>query len=125
MPEESVAAYINNIITFLIFIIVIAFIFLVFFIISGLYRSSLSSNNNKPGAGFRKWLVLRKDPFLKKNLFITGITFILTDLFILLVLAAMDYSKKISLNILLVTIGFAVFFILVMLVYIVRSKIIR
>ncbi|MBN2072935.1 MAG: hypothetical protein JW770_03200 [Actinobacteria bacterium] len=126
MPEESVAAYINNIITFLIFIIIIAFIFLIFIVISGLYRSSLSfKNNSGHGAGFRKWFAIWKDPFLKKNLFITGITFIFTGFIILLVFAVMDYSNIISLNLILFTIGLAVFFIIVMLVYIVKSKIIK
>ena len=85
MPVESVAAYINNTITFVMFILVSIIIFLIIFLISAGIRKRVSSR--KPKISYRETdepeggkSFTGPDPVKKRNSAILGMTFILVFL---------------------------------------------
>ena len=99
MPEESIAAYISNITTFVIFAAVVLFIFFLMFLLSRSLIVKSKSKKNKIGAANGKMtqgqltgnspgrisicmLYLKKDPYLLKNLFIFSLLFTFNILFI-------------------------------------------
>lgn len=136
MPGESVAAYINNIITFIIFILVCIIIFVLIYLVSaGMRKKVLKRNSVIPfsetdgisgGKSFTEVNYrIMADPFKKRNMALLGISFILTMLFIILMLASLYFSLNIGLSITISLICLIVFSISVILVYIFRSGIIK
>ncbi|MDD3628619.1 MAG: hypothetical protein PHN81_02420 [Actinomycetota bacterium] len=132
MPEESIAAYINNIIALLIFIIVLAFIFGLIFILSGLLKRKAGYDSRN--IEIKEEIVrieerniipdYKEDPNQRKNIFILGTIFIIIVLFMLLIFCVYNFSinPSISLNLFLI-IGIIVSLIFIT-IYIIRSKII-
>jgi len=132
MPEESIAAYINNIIALLIFIIVLAFIFGLIFILSGLLKRKAGYDSKN--IEIKEEIVrieerniipdYKEDPNQRKNIFILGTIFIIIVLFMLLIFCVYNFSinPSISLNLFLI-IGIIVSLIFIT-IYIIRSKII-
>jgi uncharacterized membrane protein len=136
MPGESVAAYINNIITFIIFTLVCIIIFALIYLVSaGIRKKVLRTNRQIPyreidGTGGGKSFTevhprIMADPFKKRNIAILGMSFILTVLFIILMLASLYFSLNIGLSITIALICLIIFSIVVVLVYIFRSGIIK
>ena len=141
MPEESVAAYINNITTFIIFTTVILFSFLLIFLLSRffIYRNKSSyhkidiknedlasykhNSNNYSEKKSKYLLYLKKDPYLVKNLFVFGLLFVFNIFFIFLILV-LNFVQQFQIGRdLFLILGFLIF-LTVISVYIVKSKII-
>ena len=130
MPEESIAAYISNIITFTIFIAVIIFAFVMLFLLSRIliYRTGRKyyiKPKKEIFPGRSSYLLnYKKDPCQLKNIFILSTIFTFTIFFIFLILVVMNYIRQFEpgLNLFLI-IGMVIYLIL-MIIYLVRSKII-
>jgi hypothetical protein len=128
MPEESIAAYVNNIISFAIFIAVITLIFTVLFILSRIliYRNRREHGTGPGGeSSTGRPLFLfscKKDPNQLKNFFILALSFSYVISFILLVLIVFDYAvdRTPGLNMYLI-IAILLYFILTV-VYVIRSR---
>lgn len=131
MPEESIAAYVNNIISFALFIAVITLIFAVFFVLSSILvsRNRREHNSGKRGVFLSsKPLFLfnyKKDPDQLKNIFILALSFSYVISFILLVLIVFDYAidPTPGLNMYLI-IAIILYFILTV-VYVIKSRILN
>jgi len=136
MPGESVAAYINNTITFIIFILVCIIIFVLIYLVSASMRKRVLRRN--PGIPFSEtdgigrdksstevYRCIMADPFKKRNMALLGMSFILTMLFIILMLASLYFSLNIGLSITISLICLIIFSTSVILVYIFRSGIIK
>jgi len=142
MPEESIAAYINNITAFIIFTSVILFIFLLIFVLSRffIYRNKRSdykidikneelvSFRNNINNSFEKkskdLFYLKKDPYLVKSLFIFGLLFVFDIFFIFLITLILNFVQQFQMGRDLFLILGLLFFLIVTSVYIVKSKII-
>jgi len=130
MPEESIAAYVNNIIAFTLFIIVITLIFAALFLLSRtlIYRTRREYRiESKKGFSAVRPLYLfnyKKDPYQSKNIFILALVFISVISFILLILLVFSYIREPvpGLNMYLIM-AIVIYFILTA-IYVVRSKII-
>lgn len=136
MPGESVAAYINNIITFIIFILVCIIMFVLMCLVSsGMRKKVLRRNPEIPfsktdeiggGKSFTgNYRRIIADPFKKRNTALLGMSFILTMLFIILMLASLYFSLNIALSITVSLICLIIFSISVILIYMFRSGIIK
>ncbi len=134
MPEESIAAYINNIVTFTIFIIILASAFAILFLMSSILARR---NMEEKDAGIEMGKKeigrsdnvnvnnYKKNPYLKKNAFILGIVFINIIVFIILALAVLNYSIRPSINLNIYLIAGVLLYLILMAIYLVRSKIIN
>jgi len=131
MPEESIAAYINNIIAFTLFIAVITLIFVALFLLS---RTLIYRNRKEYSTGPERELYTgrplflfsyKKDPYRSKNIFILALAFSYVISFILLILMVFNYSKDPvpGFNMYLV-IAIVLYFILTV-VYVIKSKILN
>lgn len=135
MPEESIAAYLNNIITFIIFIIVIASIFVLIFLLSRTLTRKASNRNDFKDIGIKEEVAApgqrnimpdyKEDPNQRKNIFILGVIFIVIILFILLILCVYNFSMNPSAGLNLFSIIGIIFNLIFVTVYIVKSKIIN
>jgi uncharacterized membrane protein YqjE len=131
MPEESIAAYINNIIAFTLFIAVVTLIFAALFLLSRIliYRSRKKyrmTPERKLSSGRPLFLFnYKKDPYQSKNIFILALAFSYVISFILLILIVFDYAVDPTpgLNMYLIT-AIVLYFILTA-IYVVKSKIIN
>jgi len=126
MPVESVAAYINNTFTFVMFILVCILIYLLIFLISTLIRKRVLSRNpdipyrETDGTGGGKSFT-GADPFNRRNTIILGISFILVFLSMMLVLASYYFSLNMDMGIIIFIISFIILSMIMVLVYIFRS----
>lgn len=131
MPEESIAAYVNNIIAFTLFIVVVTMIFVALFLLSRtlIYRTrrEYKAESKKEFYTGRTLYLFdyKKDPYQSKNFFILALAFISMISFILLILLVFSYIRKPvpGLNMYLI-IAIVLYFILAV-VYVIRSKIIN
>jgi len=131
MPEESIAAYINNIIAFTLFIAVITLIFVALFLLSRtlIYRKRKeyrTGPERELSTGRPLFLFsYKKDPYQSKNIFILALAFSYVISFILLILMVFNYSKDPvpGFNMYLI-IAIILYFILTV-VYVIKSKIIN
>jgi len=115
MPEESIAAYINNTITFVIYILICMIVFaLLYFISLGIRKKVLSRNQDtsrididvdKRGDGFNKEEISKSqppvkasDPYLRKNISLLGFIFVFMILSVVLALAVFYYSWNMGIN---------------------------
>ncbi len=138
MPEESVAAYINNTVTFVIFILICMIVFALIYLASKALRKKVLARNqfssrididvDKRGNGFKKTgtgaeprSILVADPFIRKNIALLGIVFIFMILSVILALAVFYYSWNMGINTGLYLIGAVLIGFVVVLVYIIRS----
>jgi NADH:ubiquinone oxidoreductase subunit 3 (subunit A) len=132
MPEESIAAYFNNIKAFIIFIVVLAFIFALMLLLS---RFLTRKTNNNSGITEMEQEITRveqrniipdykEDPNQRKNIFFLGIIFIIMILLILLVFCVYNFSMNPSISLNLFLIAGIIISLIFIIVYIIRSKII-
>ncbi len=138
MPEESVAAYINNTVTFVIFILICMIVFALIYLASKALRKKVLARNqfssrididvDKRGNGFKKTgrggntpSTPVADPFIRKNIALLGIVFIFMILSVILALAVFYYSWNMGINAGLYLIGAVLIGFVVVLVYIIRS----
>jgi len=134
MPQESIAAYVNNIIAFAIFIITLVFIFGIVFLSSTiLSRRTINKNDlesiriNKeahPPVSYPEATNYKKNPYKQKNIFILGVLFIIIIFFIFLIFAVFNYTRNPSINLNLYLIIGIVFCLILMTMYLVKLKII-
>jgi len=131
MPEESIAAYVNNIMAFALFIVIITFIFAVLFLLSRVLVRRTGSRNTEESrkesfipepSGLSKY---NKDPYKRNNILVLAAVFIFLAIFIFFVFAVFNYSRDpvIGLNLYLI-IGILIYLIF-MVVWLVKSKIIN
>lgn len=130
MPEESIAAYINNIIAFTLFIAVITFIFAMFFLLSRTLTHKTGRRNN---IELKKEIFpnrssdifsYKKEPYQLKNIFILGTVFIIIIIFTFFIFAVFNYSRDPAPGLNLYLIIGIVFYLILMVIYLVKSKII-
>lgn len=138
MPEESIAAYINNTITFVIYILICMIVFaLIYFISVNIRKKVLSRNTgtsrididvDKRGVGFKEEETRKdqppiktSDPFMRKNIALFGFIFIFMILSVVLALAVFYYSWNMGINNGLYMIGAVFFVFVVLLIFISRS----
>ena len=134
MPEESIAAYFNNIITLVIFIIVLAFIFALIFLLSYILTRRAGSGNGFKDIRIKEEVIpfehrniisdYKEDPNQQKNIFILGIIFIIMIFFILLILFVFNFSRNPSINLNLFLFIGIIFNLILITIYLVKSKII-
>jgi len=130
MPEESIAAYINNIIAFTLFIAVITFIFAMLFLLSRTLIHKTGRRNNielkKEIFSIRSSDIFsyKKEPYQLKNIFILGTVFIIIIIFVFFVFAVFNYSRDPAQGLNLYLIIGIVFYLILMVIYLVKSKII-
>ncbi|MFA5015214.1 MAG: hypothetical protein WC549_06715 [Actinomycetota bacterium] len=131
MPEESIAAYINNIIASTLFIVIITIIFAFLFLLSRvLVRRTGNRNDEEPekeafiseSSGLFNY---KRDPYKRNNVFILATIFISMVIFIFFIFAVFNYSRDpaVGLNLYLI-IGILAYLIF-MVVWLVKSKIIN
>jgi hypothetical protein len=137
MPEESINLYISNISSLILFIAVVVFIFLVLFLISKviIFRSRKKNNEafkfhriegeGKKPKKISGLLFLKKDIYIKKNIFIFGLVFIFSIFFVLLITLVLSFATQIQLGMSLFVIVGLLFLLLVISIYIIKSKIIN
>ncbi|GAH90177.1 unnamed protein product [marine sediment metagenome] len=130
MPEESIAAYINNIIAFTLFIAVITFIFAILFLLS---RTLIHKTGRRNNIELKKEIFptsssdiysYKKEPYQLKNIFILGTVFIIIIIFTFLIFAVLNYGREPSPGLNLYLIIGIVFYLILMVIYLVKSKII-
>ncbi len=133
MSGESIAAYVNNIITFTVFIIVLAFIFTLLILWSyfltgrNLKKEDIEDTEAGSGPGSDGSPIIknyRKDPYLRKNAFILVTVFIIIISFIFLIFAVFNYTMNPSINLNLYLIIGVLFYLILMVIYLIKSKII-
>jgi hypothetical protein len=134
MPEESIAAYINNIVTFTIFIVILVSVFAILFLIS---RILVRRNIEEKNAGIEKaqkeigWIGnadadnYRTDPYLRKNAFMLGTVFVNIIVFLILALAVLDYALRPSIGLSFYLIAGVLLYLILMVVYLIRSRIVN
>ncbi|GEM_PF-903869 len=138
MPEESIAAYINNTAAFVIFILVCMIVFALIYLISINIRKKVLSRNqdtsrididaNKRGTGFKEEdksgnypPAQAPDPYLRKNIALLGFIFVFMILSVMLALVVFYYSWNMGINNGLYMIGVVFFGFMVLLIFISRS----
>lgn len=138
MPEESIAAYINNTIAFVIFILVSMIVFALIHIISKIIRKKILSRDqdnsrididvNMRGNGFKEKEKKKNhlpaqahDPYLRKNIALLGFIFVLMSLTAILALTVFYYSWNMGINNGLYMIGAVFLGFMILLIFISRS----
>ena len=126
MPVESVAAYINNTFTFVLFILVCTLLFFLILGISTILRKRIQSRNT--GLPYKKTDVTKggksftgTDPFRNKNTSILGMAFILVFLSVILLLASFYFSLNMAMDMTVSIISFIIMAMIAVLVYIYRA----
>lgn len=131
MPEESIASYTNNIVTFALVIIAASAVFLaLFFIWRGLvFRSKRRYSPGpiiKEGAVFQgkgRLSDFKKTPYLVQGIFVLASGFIFIVLFLLLVFTVFNYTADLGTGGGLYIIIGIVFYLVMILIFLVTSKI--
>jgi hypothetical protein len=126
MPVESVAAYINNTFTFIMFILVCSLLFFIILGISSMLRKKIKSRNTallyKKTDGIRGGKSFTGiDPFRKKNIAILGMTFIFIFLSVLLILASFYFSLNMAMDMIIFIITLIILAMIAVLVYMFRA----
>jgi len=130
MPEESIAAYVNNIIAFALFMVVVTLIFTALFLLSRtlIYRTKreyrIESKKEFPAGSPLYLFNYKKDPYQLKNIFILSLVFIYVISFMLLILLVFNYAREPVLGLNMYLIIAIVFSLILMVLYVVKSKII-
>ena len=136
MPGEEINIFVSNIYTIAIFIAFFAAIFLGIFFVSRIfiYRSRKSgqgsiqekqiiSSSDKQTAGLM--MVVRKDNYIKKNLFVTGLLLIFAILFILLILLSFLFATQFRMDGSFYMIFAIIFLIIAITIYAMKSKLLE
>ena len=130
MPVQSIASYISNLSSLGIMILIALFLFLIIFIISKLLIKANLSTKQRDGVKdnkniSNKAIIINNDPNIFVNLAALGIFFLISIIFILLVLFFLIFNDLINIKISLYFIVFVFIFIISASVYIVKSKIFK
>ena len=130
MPAQSIASYISNLSSLGIMILIALFLFLIIFIVSKLLiKTNLSTRQQEKIKDNKnisnKAIILNKDPNIFVNLAALGIFFLMSIIFILLVLFFLIFNDLINIKISLYFIIFVFIFIISASIYIVKSKIFK
>ena len=131
MPEESIVSYVNNMVSFAMMILASVLIFLVLFLIwrSLAYRAkrkyppgdeAKNRARHQPKGRLSDFSI---KPYLVRNTFILASVFIFAALFLLLAFAVLDYAGNFGTGFNLFIIIGIVFYLILVLIYLVRSKI--
>jgi hypothetical protein len=129
MPGESVAAYINSTVTFIIFILVCMAVFALLYAVSaGIRKKVLSRSGKEPSdendnGGI--YTAFNIDLYKKKNSALLGMSFVFVILSLLLMLAVLYFSLNISPGLIIGLISFIIYGMIVVLVYMFRSGLIN
>jgi purine-cytosine permease-like protein len=125
MPVESVAAYINNTLTFVLFLLACSILFFVILAVSFFLRKRVLGRNREMSCkktddreGGKSFTVT--DPFLKRRDAVLGMAFILVFLSLILVLASYYFSLDMVMGMAVYIISFVVLSIIIILVYMLR-----
>jgi purine-cytosine permease-like protein len=125
MPVESVAAYINNTLTFVLFLLACSILFFVILAVSFFLRKRVLGRNREMSCkktddreGGKSFTVT--DPFLKRRDAVLGMAFILVFLSLILVLASYYFSLDMVMGMAVYIISFIVLSIIIILVYMLR-----
>lgn len=131
MPEESIAAYVNNIMAFALFIVIITFIFTLLFLLSRFLvrrtderitgESRRESFITEP-PGLSKY---SRDPYKRSNIFVLAAVFISLAILIFFVFAVFNYSRDPATGLNLYLIIGMLIYLIFMVVWLVKSKIIN
>ena len=126
MPIESVAAYINNTFTLVIFILVCTILFFIILALSSYLKKRVSGRNR--GLSYRETDVPKggksftgADPYRKSRDALLGMTFILVSLTLILLMASYYFSMNMVMGMTVFIISFLVLSIIIVLVYMSRS----
>ena len=130
MPVQSIASYISNLSSLGIMILIALFLFLIIFIISKLLIKANLSTKQRDGVKdnkniSNKAIIINNDPNIFVNLAALGIFFLISIIFILLVLFFLIFNDLINIKISLCFIIFVFIFIISASVYIVKSRIFK
>ena len=142
MPEESIAAYINNTVTFVIFILICIIVFALIYLTSINIRKKVLSriqdtsridiDVDKRGTGFKEEEkkgnhppAQVSDPYLRKNIALLGFIFVFMILSVILALVVFYYSWNMGINNGLYMTGVVFLGFVVLLIFISRSGIIN
>ena len=126
MPVESVAAYINNTFTFILFVLACTLLFFVILGISTILRkriikrnTALSYKETDGTAGGKSFNGI--DPFKTKNTAVLGMAFILVFLSLILILASFYFSLNMVMGIIVYLISFTILIMITVLIYMYKS----
>ncbi len=131
MPEESIAAYVNNIMAFALFIVMITIIFAFLFLLSRVLVRRTGSRNTEESrrgsfipepSGLSKY---NRDPYKRNNIFVLAAVFISLAIFIFFVFAVFNYSRDPATGLNLYLIIGILIYLIFMGVWLVKSKIIN
>jgi hypothetical protein len=130
MPAQSIASYISNLSSLGIMILISLFLFLIIFIISKLLiKANLRGKGNKEEKEIKnitnKEIILNKDPNVFVNIAAIGFFFLISIIFILLILFFLIFNDLIGIKMSLYFIVFVLVFIISSSVYIVKSRIFK
>ncbi len=130
MPEESINIFISNIYAIAVFTGVFIILFIFLFILSRIFvlRSKKHKKHLKSAVIYESGqtsslLTLNKDINILKNLFVAGLIFVLSIFFIILLLLTFYLANNFKMDSSLYMIIAIVFLILVIAVYVVKSRI--
>ena len=126
MPVESVAAYINNTFTFILFILVCSLLFFIILGISTFLRKKILKRNTglsykKTDGSCRGKSFTGIDPFKSKNTQVLGMAFILVFLSIILILSSFYFSQNMAMDITVFIISFTILSMIAVLVYVFKA----
>lgn len=126
MPEESVVAYNYNVINFILFLAV-GFLFLIvlLFLSKVLVQKTGEKANGKSNGKSGYPVYFRSDPYWLNNALILGLFFIFTIFFIFMITLALNFSQHPAIGGDLFLVLTLLFFLGVVLVYLVKSKILE
>ncbi len=128
MPEESIAAYINNIIAFILFIFIIILIFTALFLLS---RTLIYRTRKEYGIELKKEFITasdsylfnyKKDPYRMKNFFILALVFNFIISLILLIILVFNYVREPAQRSNIYLILSILLYYILMVVYVIKSK---
>jgi hypothetical protein len=129
MPGESVAAYINNTVTFIIFTLICIAVFALLYAVSACIRKRVLTRSGDKYAsenGKRKIdCSCIVDPYKKRNSALLGMSFVFVVLSLLLMLSVLYFSLNKGPGLIIGLISFIIYSMIAVLVYMFRSGLIK
>lgn len=130
MPEESIAAYVNNIIASALFVVIITFIFTFLFLLSRVLIRRTGSGNDRELkkeafiSGSSRLFNYKRNPYKRSNVFILATIFISMAIFIFFIFAVFNYSRDPAAGLNLYLIIGMLAYLIFLVIWLVKSKII-
>ena len=127
MPEESINIFIDNIYAIAIFTGVFLVIFLVLFLLSRFFRKKSTGKKSKKSISVRDtgYFILHRDTSLPATLFVAGLIFVSIVFLFLLIILSVYFVTSFQVDRSLYMVFLLVFLILLVTVYVIRSKILK